>query len=194
MQLTQSIAYTRLPANSSTPEPVAQILPRMTVSGGLTAPDPNRPFQSRPNPTPPQATSHASRTQLGASEQSGNVCQPLSVAIRQADQQGSKAAATGTQAGMAQAGGGSRAPATGGSAGVSLAQRGGQATPQDRVLAKLGLIKGGQASKGGQQAGKAAAAPCGESLHHDCGHSRSHHHLELTPCAPFSLSRIIWGF
>ena len=55
------------------------------------------------------------------------------------------------------------------------AQRGAQATSQDRVLAKLGLNKGGHASKGGQQTGKAgaalqsAAAPSGESLRHGCG-------------------------
>lgn len=95
--------------------------------------------------------------------------QPLTVGVKQADHQGSKAAATGSQASRAQSGAGSRAPAMGGSAGVGLAQRGGQATPQDRVLAKLGLSKGGPGSKAGQQGSKAAAvlqsaaAPSGES-------------------------------
>ena len=157
MQSAPSTAYTDLLATSSTTEPLAQIMQFISVSGGLEAPDPNRPFQSRP--TPPQATPHATRTQNGPSQQPGSVCQPLTVAV----QQGSKAATAGPRASGAQTGAGSRAAATGGSAGSGLAQRRAQATPQDRVLAKLGLSKGGHASKAGEQSSKAAAPPSGGS-------------------------------
>ena len=105
------------------------------------------------------------------------------MAVQLADQQGSKAAATGSQASRARAGAGSRAGPTGKSAEVGLAQRGGQATLQDRVLAKLGLSKGAPASKAGQQGSKAAAAlqsaaaPSGESSGYGrgpgCGQLRS---------------------
>lgn len=159
----------------------AQTLLCMSVPGGLKAPDPNRPFQSRRTPTPTllQAPHDTPRTQVSASEQSGDVRQCVAVAAPQ----GSNAALTGSQASRAQTGVGARAAAAGGSAGVGLAQRGVQATPQARVLAKLGLSKGGQGSRAGQQASTPAAAlqstapPSGESS--SLGHDHNHHHKQL---------------
>ena len=128
------------------------------ASGGLKAPDPNRPFQSRPIPSSPQAKADTTRTQVDASQQSGDVRERPTVQVQQAGQRLSNAAATGSQTSRAQTGSGSRVPTTGGCAGVGLAQREGQATPQGRVLAKLGLSNGGQLSKAGQQASKASTA------------------------------------
>lgn len=132
------------------------------ASGGLKAPDPNRPFQSCPNPSSPQAKAGTTRTRVDASQQSGDVRERPAVQVQQAGQRLSNAAATGSQTSRAQTGSGSRVPTTGGCAGVGLAQRGAQATPQDRVLAKLGLSKAGQQASKASTAQLSTTAPSGE--------------------------------
>lgn len=157
-----------------------QTLLCMSVPGGLQAPDPNRPFQSRPGPTLPQAPHDTPKTQNTASQQSGDVQQSVTLA----NPQGSNAALTGSQASRAQTGAGARAAPAGGSAGVGLAQRGVQATPQARVLAKLGLSKGGHANRAGQQAStpgaalKSTAVPSGKSLSHGHKYDRRHEQMK----------------
>lgn len=133
---------------------------RMHVSGGLTAPDPNRPFLSRPTPTPPRAAADTTSTHAGASRQSSSGHQRLATTVQQANQYRSDAAVTGSHTGP-----GLRMSATGGAVGAGLVNKGGRAGPQDRVLAKLGLSSAGHALKAGQQASSAlqsTAPPSGK--------------------------------
>ncbi|KAL3163124.1 hypothetical protein ABBQ32_009538 [Trebouxia sp. C0010 RCD-2024] len=116
----------------------------------IRAKDPNRPFLSRPTPTPPRAAADTTSTHAGASRQSSSGHQRLATTVQQANQYRSDAAVTGSHTGP-----GLRMSATGGAVGAGLVNKGGRAGPQDRVLAKLGLSSAGHALKAGQQASSA---------------------------------------
>ena len=119
------------------------------MSGGLQAPDPNRPFQSRPqNPAPPSISAPASRPADPAvapvHRQTPYGSQP--VEPKQAGTSGSGAAVSKAFQGRA-------GPQSGG------AKK--QDNPQARVLAKLGLSKGqsGSNSSGGRSGTVALPQP-----------------------------------
>lgn len=116
------------------------------VLGGLQAPDPNRPFQSRPQtPAPPSTSAPASRPAAAPVHgQTPYGSQP--VKSQQAVTSGSGAAASKAIQGRA-------APQSGG---AKL-----QGNPQARVLVKLGLSKGqsGSNSRGGRSGTVALPQP-----------------------------------
>ena len=115
----------------------------MAESGGLEAPDPNRPYQSRPQPSKVSAPQARGTQHTHAAPAPGD--QAVAAAVqKQTPGRGQQAECkqSGTRASrLAQ----DRAPSQPPAARKSD-------TPEGRVLAKLGL------SKGGQQASKAAAA------------------------------------
>lgn len=117
--------------------------------GGLQAPDPNRPFQSRsPNPAPPSISAPASRPAdpAAAPVHRQMPCGSQPVESRQAGTSGSGAAENKAFQGRA-------GPQSGG------AKK--QDNPQARVLAKLGLSKGqsGSNSSGGRSGTVPPAQP-----------------------------------
>ena len=119
------------------------------MSGGLQAPDPNRPFQSRPqNPGPPSTSAPASRpadhAAAPAHRQTPYGSQPLQP--KQVGTSGSGAAAS---------------RAFQGRAGAQSSGAKKQDNPQARVLAKLGLSKGqsGSNSSGGRSGTVALPQP-----------------------------------
>lgn len=130
-------------------------IPAVLCSGGLTAPDPNRPFQSRPSLTPPQARADTGTSHADAARQSNTKRQQGTAADQPTGQQQSKAASNGSQAGRPQSGGGLGASSR--DSGGHSSVKGGQSNPQNRLLAKLGLSKGGQLSRPGPQANKVGA-------------------------------------
>ena len=141
----------------------------MNFAGGLTAPDPNRPFQSRPSLTPPQARADSGTAHADAAHKNNIKHQQDTVADQRVGQQHSKADSTGSQPGRSQSGcGGLCLGGSSRGSGGCGSVKGSHPDPQNRVLAKLGLGKEGQLSRAGPQARKIGtglpsnSAPSGE--------------------------------
>ncbi len=116
----------------------------LCASGGLEAPDPNRPFQSRPQPSrPPLPPANTPQPSHGTVTPGEQAVAPLQRSALGSSQQAERKQGRATVITAVP----SRASHDRGSNQSTAANK--HDTPQGRVLAKLGLSKGGQHNSSG---------------------------------------------